>query len=58
MGRTLRSLGRKHDEPPGPKSVWIGLQRIRDFVLVLEALKKVQQLVSNKESVLRTYLNI
>lgn len=30
-------LGRKHDPPPGPKVMWIGLQRIRDFVLALEA---------------------
>lgn len=33
-------LGRKHDSPPGPKSIWIGLQRMRDFVLVLDAIKK------------------
>lgn len=24
-------LGRKHDGPPGPKVMWIGLQRMRDF---------------------------
>ena len=30
-------LGRKHDGQPGPKSIWIGLQRTRDFVLALEA---------------------
>jgi hypothetical protein len=24
-------LGRKHDGPPGPKTMWIGLQRLRDF---------------------------
>ena len=24
-------LGRKHDGPPGPKTMWIGLQRMRDF---------------------------
>jgi hypothetical protein len=24
-------LGRKGDGPPGPKTVWIGLQRMRDF---------------------------
>jgi len=26
-------LGRKHDGPPGVKSMWIGLQRMRDFAL-------------------------
>ena len=30
-------LGRKHDGPPGPKAIWIGLQRLRDFVIALEA---------------------
>jgi transposase Tn5 family protein/transposase-like protein len=30
-------LARKGDGPPGPKTIWIGLQRIRDFVLALEA---------------------
>lgn len=24
-------LGRKHDGPPGPQTMWIGLQRMRDF---------------------------
>lgn len=31
-------LARKGDGPPGPKAIWIGLQRTRDFVLALEAL--------------------
>jgi hypothetical protein len=26
-------LGRKHDGPPGPKTMWIGLQRMRDFAV-------------------------
>lgn len=30
-------LGRKHDGPPGSKVMWIGLQRLRDFVIALEA---------------------
>lgn len=30
-------LGRKHDGPPGPKTMWIGLQRLRDFVIALDA---------------------
>ena len=32
-------LGRKHDGEPGPQSIWIGLQRTRDFVLAVEATK-------------------
>ena len=31
-------FGRKHDGPPGPKAMWIGLQRLRDFVIALEAM--------------------
>ena len=30
-------LNRKHDGPRGNKSIWIGLQRTRDFVLALAA---------------------
>jgi hypothetical protein len=30
-------LARKGDGPPGPKALWIGLQRVRDFALALEA---------------------
>jgi hypothetical protein len=30
-------LARKGDGPPGPKALWIGLQRVRDFVLALQA---------------------
>jgi hypothetical protein len=30
-------LARKNDPPPGPKTLWTGLQRLRDFVLSLEA---------------------
>ena len=26
-------LGRKSDGPPGPKTLWIGLQRMKDFAL-------------------------
>lgn len=26
-------LGRKHDGPPGPKAMWIGMQRMRDFAM-------------------------
>ena len=31
-------LARRGDGPPGPKAIWIGLQRTRDFVRALEAL--------------------
>jgi hypothetical protein len=30
-------LGRKGDGEPGPQTIWIGLQRTRDFVLALDA---------------------
>lgn len=33
-------LGRKHDGPPGPKTMWIGLQRLRDFALAWTAFAK------------------
>ena len=26
-------LGREHDGPPGPKAMWIGIGRMRDFAL-------------------------
>jgi len=34
-------LARKHDSPPGPKALWIGLQRLRDFVITLDAKRVV-----------------
>jgi hypothetical protein len=41
MVRMVASLGgflnRKNDGVPGPKTLWIGLQRVPDFVLALEA---------------------
>ena len=30
-------LNRKHDGPPGPKTMWIGLQRMRDFAVAWAA---------------------
>ncbi|MBF0219813.1 MAG: IS4 family transposase [Gammaproteobacteria bacterium] len=30
-------LNRKHDGPPGPQTIWIGLQRLSDFVIALDA---------------------
>ena len=37
-------LNRKGDGFPGPQTLWIGLQRTRDFVLALEAQRAVQKL--------------
>jgi hypothetical protein len=36
-------LGRKGDGPPGPKPIWIGLQRVRDFVLAIQAARAMQE---------------
>lgn len=40
MNRTVASFGgfmnRKNDNEPGPKSMWIGLQRLKDFTLAFE----------------------
>jgi hypothetical protein len=45
MVRMVASLGgflnRKNDGFPGPKTLWIGLQRVPDFVLALEAQRSV-----------------
>jgi hypothetical protein len=32
-------LGRKHDGPPGPKTLWIGFQRMADFALAWRMFK-------------------
>lgn len=37
VGRLGGHLGRQGDGPPGPKAIWIGLQRTHDFVLALRA---------------------
>jgi hypothetical protein len=29
-------LGRKHDGFPGPKAIWIGLQRLRDSMWAIQ----------------------
>ena len=34
-------LNRKGDGFPGPQTIWIGLQRCQDFVLGVEAQKKI-----------------
>jgi hypothetical protein len=39
MARLGGYLARKGDGPPGPKAIWIGLQRTRDFVIALEAME-------------------
>ena len=33
-------LGRRCDGFPGPKAIWIGIQRTRDFVAALQAQKE------------------
>ena len=39
-------LGRKHDGPPGPKALWIGLQRVRDFALSVQVMSEIHNLSS------------
>jgi hypothetical protein len=34
-------LNRKHDGPPGPKTFWVGLQRVREFVVALAAREEI-----------------
>lgn len=41
MARLGGYLARKGDGPPGPKAIWIGLQRTRDFVIAIEALENL-----------------
>jgi len=36
-------LNRKGDGFPGPQTIWIGLQRGRDFVLAVEATRAMQE---------------
>jgi len=36
-------IGRKHDGPPGARAMWIGLQRLRDFAIALEAQQSVER---------------
>jgi hypothetical protein len=47
MVRMVASLGgflnRKSDGFPGPKTLWVGLQRVPDFVLALEAQRAVRE---------------
>ena len=43
MVKMIAELGgyhnRKHDGPPGPKAMWIGLQRMRDFAIAWSAFR-------------------
>lgn len=34
-------LGRKSDGPPGPKAIWTGLQRLRDFMIGMQAFSQM-----------------
>jgi len=47
MVRMVATLGgflnRTSDGPPGPKTLWIGLQRVPDFVLALDAQRSIGQ---------------
>jgi hypothetical protein len=36
-------LNRKGDGYPGPQTIWIGLQRCRDFVQGVEAMKEIER---------------
>lgn len=35
-------LNRKNDPPPGPKSIWTGLQKLKDFIFASMMLQKVE----------------
>jgi hypothetical protein len=37
-------LARKPDPPPGPKAIWIGLQRLRDFVIARTAFDQINRI--------------
>lgn len=39
-------LGRKHDGPPGPKAIWSGLQRIRDFAIAVQVMSEMHNFSS------------
>jgi hypothetical protein len=36
-------LARKSDPPPGPKAIWIGLQRLQDFIIARTSLDEVNR---------------
>jgi len=36
-------MNRKHDDPPGPKVIWRGLQLIKDYAVALEALESLKR---------------
>ena len=37
IGRLGGNMGRRHDGPPGPKAMWIGMQRMMDLAAAWEA---------------------
>ncbi len=41
VGATDGFLGRKSDGFPGPKHLWIGIQRIRDFAYAFEVQNEI-----------------
>ena len=55
MIRTIASfgefIGRKSDGEPGPQTIWIGLQRVRDFAAGMQA-QKVSQDLGDIEKIL------
>jgi len=42
-------LGRKHDGPPGPKAMWIGMQRMRDLALAWDAFQLAARAVRSRK---------
>ena len=36
-------LNRKHDSEPGPTMLWIGLQRLRDFIIAKQAFDSLEK---------------
>ena len=43
IGRLGGHMGRKHDGPPGPKAMWIGMQRMMDLALAWTAFRPPQR---------------
>ena len=42
-------LGRKHDGFPGPQPIWIGLQRLRDFMWAIQSYQVAMSIVSTRQ---------
>jgi len=43
IGKLGGFLGRKSDGYPGPKAMWIGMQRMKDFTLAWEAFHSMEK---------------